>query len=135
MAYVPAMIPRTIPLCAALLLVAPAAMAAPAKKTPKEQPITVESLLTQARAATAKGDTELALRLTQSAIVADPARPTSYVALGDIYAQAGQADYARSYYDAALGIDPADAGALKAEAELDSGHPQDLAETTARNSK
>ncbi len=130
MAYVPAMIFRTIPLFAALLLT-PAAMAAPAKKTPKEQPITVESLLTQARAATARGDTELALRLTQSAIVADPARPMSYVALGDLYAQAGQSDYARSYYDAALGIDPADAGALKAEAELDRSH----SETTARNAK
>jgi len=38
------------------------------------------------------------------AIVADPARPTSYVALGDLYAEAGQADYARSFYDAALGL-------------------------------
>jgi Tfp pilus assembly protein PilF len=79
----------------------------------------VESLLTRAQAATAKGDTELALRLAQSAIVADPARPTSYVVLGNIYAEAGQPDYARSYYDAALGIDPIDPSALKALSALD----------------
>jgi Flp pilus assembly protein TadD len=114
-----------IPLLAALLLTSATAFAAPAKspavaKPPApEPPITVESLLTQAHTAVAKGDTELALRLAQSAIVADPARTTSYVALGDIYAEAGQPDYARSYYDAALGIDPADAGALKALSALD----------------
>ena len=48
-----------------------------------------------------KGDTELALRLAQSAIVADPARPSSYVALGDIYAElpASPITPARSFYD------------------------------------
>ena len=45
-----------------------------------------DDLMRQAQAATAKGDTELALRLAQSAIVADPARPASYDALGDLYA-------------------------------------------------
>ena len=49
--------------------------------------MTVETLLSQAHDAVGKGDTELAVRLAQSAIVADPARPASYVALGDIYAQ------------------------------------------------
>ncbi len=133
MPYVAPMKSPAIPLLLSSLLAVTPALAARPKKAPKppaEQPVTPEALLTQAHAATARGDTELALRLTQSAIVADPARPNSYVALGDIYAQAGQPDYARSYYDAALGIDPADAGALKAEAELDR-HPQ----TTARNSK
>ena len=114
------------------LLASNAAWAAPAKpsltKLPvPEPPITVESLLTQAHAAVGKGDTELALRLAQSAIVADPARPTSYVALGDIYAEAGQPDYARSYYDAALGIDPAEPNALKALSELNRTHPGDTA--------
>lgn len=122
MAYVAPMILRAIPVLAVLmgglaLLTAPA-LAAPAKAV-KEAPITVESLMTQARAATAKGEIELALRLVQSAIVADPARPTTYVALGDIYAVSGQPDYARNFYDAALQIDPMEPGALKAIAALD----------------
>ena len=134
------MTPRAIPALAALFLAVSPAYAAPAKapaagKAPAksakvtapakppapEPPVTVESLLTQSQAATGRGEIELALRLAQSAIVADPARPGSYVALGDIYAQTGQPDYARNFYDAALGIDPIDPGALKALAALDSG--------------
>jgi cytochrome c-type biogenesis protein CcmH/NrfG len=53
--------------------------------------------------------------------VADPARPGSYVVLGDIYAQSGQPDFARNFYDAALGIDPVHPEALKALAALDGG--------------
>jgi tetratricopeptide (TPR) repeat protein len=98
-----------------------AAKAAPAKVSVPEPPVTVESLLTQSQAATSRGEIDLALRLAQSAIVTDPARPGSYVALGDIYAQAGQSDYARNFYDAALGIDPIHPAALKALAALDSG--------------
>ena len=45
----------------------------------------------QAQAASAKGDTDLALRLAQAAIVADPARPATYDALGDVYAGATRA--------------------------------------------
>jgi Flp pilus assembly protein TadD len=115
------------------------AKAKPAAKTPvktakpaaPEPPVTVEGLLAQAKDATTKGDTDLAVRMAQSAIVHDPARTGSYVTLGDIYAAAGQPDFARSFYDAALGIDPADKGALKARAALDRDHP----EATARNSK
>jgi len=118
MAYGPAMTPRTIPLLAVLLLATGTALAAPAKPPKPEPPVTVESLLTQAHAATVKGDIERGLRLAQSAIVANPARTSSYVALGDIYAQAGQPEYARSFYDEALGIDPADSGALKALSAL-----------------
>jgi len=115
---------RAIPALIALLLVAnPAfslAMAAPAK--PKvEAPVTVESLLAQAHAAAGRGETELALRLAQSAIVADPARPSSYVVLGDLYAGAGQPEYARNFYDAALGIDPSQPDALKGLSALDHG--------------
>jgi Flp pilus assembly protein TadD len=120
-AYVAGMTRATIPLLAAAVLLAAPAWAAKPKPKPApavEQPITVEGLLTQAHAAIAKGDSELALRLAQSAIVADPSRPTSYVALGDIYAETGQADFARSYYDAALAIDPAEPGAKKALAGL-----------------
>ncbi len=93
-----------------------------------EAPVTVDGLLTQAKDAIGKGDTELAVRLAQAAIVQDPARISSYVALGDVYATAGQPDYARSSYDAALDIDPTDAGAKKALADLNRDHP----ETTAR---
>src|SRR5437870_2337494 len=95
-------IPRLVPLCAALLLASLPAWAAPAKPPVTEPPVTAESLLDRAHTAVAKGGTELALRLAQSAIVADPARPASYVALGDIYAEAGQPDFARNYYAAAL---------------------------------
>jgi Flp pilus assembly protein TadD len=121
---------RTIPALLAvllpLLLSGTAAVAAPSK-TVKEPPVTVEALLAGAHAATARGDIELALRLAQSAIVADPARPTSYVALGDVYAQAGEGEYARSYYDAALEIDPVNPTALKAISALD----HNRSETTA----
>lgn len=88
----------------------------------------VAALLEQSRDAQAKGEAELALRLAQSAIVADPARPGSYVALGELYAMAGQDAYARSYYEAALQIDPQDAGAKAAVAALGA------AKTTAANS-
>lgn len=125
MAYVRAMISRTIPLLAVLVLLAAPAVTAPSKpETPAaEAPLTVEALHSQARAAIGKGETELALRMAQSAIVADPRRTHSYVVLGDIYAMAGQADYARNFYDAALNIDPQDAGALKAISALDTDKP------------
>jgi Flp pilus assembly protein TadD len=113
------MAPRAIPLLTALMLAAGPALAAPAKPPKPEPPVTVESLLTDAHAAAIKGDMELALRLAQSAIVANPAWTAAYVTLGDIYAQSGQAEFARNYYDAALGIDPADPGALKAMSALD----------------
>jgi Flp pilus assembly protein TadD len=132
MSYAAAMKFRAIPLFAAILLAAPAGFSAPqtpvqasipvkaaAKARKPQPPVTVESLLADSRAADSRGQTELALRLAQAAIVADPARPASYVALGDIYARAGQDEFARSYYQAALGIDPVDAGAVSALAALD----------------
>ncbi|MEY4707557.1 MAG: Tetratricopeptide repeat [Pseudomonadota bacterium] len=122
MAYVAPMILRAIPVLAALALLTAHVIAAPSKPA-QTASVTVESLLTQARAATAKGEVELALRLAQSAIVADPARPTSYVALGDIHAAAGQPDYARNYYEAALEIDPQYPAALRAIAALDKTKP------------
>ena len=117
-------------LVAALLLAVPA-HAATAKKPvkaaakvaapviePQPDPIL---LVTRSREAQGRGETELALRLAQAAIVADPARPSSYDALGDIYAALGQPDFARSYYSTALSIDPSDAPALQATAALDRG--------------
>jgi Tfp pilus assembly protein PilF len=132
MAYGAAMISRTIPLLAVLVLLAAPAAAAPSKPAAQAPvteapvsvaPVSVESLLSQAHAAIGKGETELALRMAQSAIVADPARTNSYVVLGDIYAMAGQPDYARSFYDAALDIDPQDAAALRAINALDKNQP------------
>jgi Flp pilus assembly protein TadD len=123
-----AMSPRTIPLLAVLTLLTVPAAAAPARTVKTSPPVTVDTLLSEARAATARGETELALRLTQSAIVADPARASSYVALGDIYAEAGQAEYARSYYDEALDINPTEPSALKAIAALDGTHPSATAQ-------
>jgi len=114
-----AMISRTIPVLAVLLLATSPALAAPVKQAKLEAPVTVESLLADARAAAGRGETELALRLAQAAIVADPARPGSYVALGDLYVGTGQPDYARNFYDAALGIDPSEPSALKALSALD----------------
>lgn len=111
-------IPRFV-LAASLLLAVPAALAAQAD--------VAATLINQAHAAQAKGETELALRLAQSAIVADPKLTNAYVALGDLYASAGQAAYARSYYDEALEIDPSDSGALKAIAALDSKTPRVIA--------
>jgi Flp pilus assembly protein TadD len=121
---------RLIPLLTALTLAGTPVLGAPAKPPKPSPPVTVESLLFQAHAAVDKGDTELAVRLAQSAIVADPARPDSYVALGDIYADVGQAEYARSFYDAALNIDPSEPSALKALAALDRTHPENTANAT-----
>jgi Flp pilus assembly protein TadD len=118
MFYGAAMKSPTIPVLLMALLAVPTMLAAKPKPT-AQQPVTVESLLAQSHAAIARGDTDLALRLAQSAIVADPRRPGPYIALGDIYAETGQAEFARSYYDAALAIDPAEPAALKAVAALD----------------
>ena len=112
---VPHMKFRAIPLLfAAALMAASAAHAVPGEPLADR----AADLLAQAGAAESQGKMELALRLAQSAIVADPARPNSYVALGDIYAESGHPDFARTYYDAALEIDPGEARAQKAIAAL-----------------
>jgi tetratricopeptide (TPR) repeat protein len=109
----------------ALALALPAHAATPAKSAAKPaaaKPATptdpVAALLEQSRDAQLRGEAELAVRLAQAAIVADPARPSSYVALGNLYAAAGQGEFARSFYDAALDIDPADTAAQAAIAAL-----------------
>ncbi len=113
----------SIPLVIALLLATPAIAAAKAKARPapvaQDAAPDAATLIAQSHAAAAKGDNELAERLAQSAIVAAPALADSYVALGDVYAGAGKGDYARSYYQEALSIDPQEPAALKALAALD----------------
>jgi len=98
--------------------VAPAAAPAPAPA------LTATDLISQAQAAQVRGEKDLAVRLAQSAIVADPALPAAYNALGDLYAADGAADYARFYYRGALTIDPTDADATKAMAALERGDDQ-----------
>ena len=109
---------------ALVLLAAPAMAAAPhkqplpAKEPPAAAALSADDLMRQAQAAGAKGDTDLAFRLAQAAIVADPAKPATYDLLADLYAGAGQGDYASFYYGEALDIDPSDPAAARGTAEL-----------------
>jgi tetratricopeptide (TPR) repeat protein len=120
---------RAVLLAAPIFVLAAPADAATAKKPvkPVAKVAAVEpqpdagTLIIQAHDAQGRGETELALRLAQAAIVADPAGPSAYDALGDVYAANNQPDYARSYYGEALSIDPADDAARKAMDALD--HP------------
>jgi Tfp pilus assembly protein PilF len=65
-----------------------------------------ESLLVRSRAAARAGNWDAASRLAQSAIVADPKRVSSYVALADLYLHSGHPDFASFYYAEALQLDP-----------------------------
>jgi tetratricopeptide (TPR) repeat protein len=112
-----------------LSLAAPALAASP---PPLPPPPTPADLVNQARAAQARGENDLAVVLAQSAIVADPAKPSSYDALGDIYAAESQPEFARNFYDKALEIDPADADATKAITALD--HAGDTRKADASDS-
>jgi tetratricopeptide (TPR) repeat protein len=104
--------------------------AKPAAAAAAEAPLNACDLITQARQAQSHGDTELAVRLAQSAIVVGPNRSDTYDALGDVYNAQNQPDYARSYYNEALSIDPADEAALKAIAALDHGASDQRAANT-----
>ncbi len=97
---------------------------------PVPAPLDANDLITQARQAQSRGDNELAVRLAQSAIVVGPDRSDTYDALGDVYTTQNQPDFARSYYNEALSIDPADAAALKAIAALDHGAADQRAANT-----
>lgn len=117
----------SIPIVLALLVGPPALAATKAKAKAKPAPVaavvepapSADSLIAQSRDAAARGENELAERLAQSAIVAAPAEPDTYIALGDVYRGAGRGDYARPYYQEALSIDPQQTAALKALAALD----------------
>src|SRR5215469_8625248 len=86
------------------LLVAPAAFASTSA---------ADSLLAKSKAAEQAGNRDAALRFAQAAIVADPSRPASYTALGDLYMRASQSDFASFYYAEALQIDPQDPAAQR----------------------
>jgi tetratricopeptide (TPR) repeat protein len=129
---------------AALLLAGPADAATakkPLKPAAKSAAVVIEPqpdpaiLIVQSHDAQGRGETDLALRLAQSAIVADPARPSAYDALGDIYAALNQPDFARSYYTEALSIDPADMPAQKAMTALDHGPGRQAAKADAEGMK
>lgn len=107
-----------LPLFAAAAI---AAFAAPAFAHPDP------SVLARSRAAEQKGQISEALLLIQSAIVAHPADPANYIALGDLYTRTGHANAALKYYDDALFINPVDKSALKGMAlsELALGNDAD----------
>jgi Tfp pilus assembly protein PilF len=67
---------------------------------------TIGTLIQQSRTAEAHGDHNAAIILMQAAVVADPAKASSYVALADLYARLREPAFAHKYYDEALGIDP-----------------------------
>jgi tetratricopeptide (TPR) repeat protein len=73
--------------------------------------------------------------VAQSANIADPARPSAYDALGDVYAASNQPDAARSYYGEALSIDPSDAAAQKAMNALGRGPGQQAAKAADEGQK
>ena len=73
----------------------------------------VDQLLDKSRAAERLGHHDEALGLAQSAIVADPARASTYTALGDLYLAQTQTDFARFYFNEALDIDPQERGAAQ----------------------
>ena len=77
------------------------------------------TLIARSRAAEDKGQIAEALLLIQSAIVAHPADPQNYIALGDLYSRTGHPYAAIKYYDDALFIDPIDKSALKGMALAD----------------
>ena len=85
----------------------------------------VDQLLDKSRAAERLGHHDEALGLAQAAIVADPARASTYTALGDLYLAQNQTDFARFYFNEALDIDPQERGAAqgiaRAEAAEKSG--------------
>lgn len=124
---------KHIPLIFALALVGTPAIAAaphalPTSPSSASAVANAEDLMRQAQAASAKGDKDLAMRLAQAAIVADPAKAATYDLLADLYAAQGQNDFASFYYNEALGIDPSDPAAVKGTAGLTHSSNQQAAE-------
>ena len=95
----------------------------------------VNSLLEKSHAAEAKGETQTALMMLQSAIVADPARASTYVALGDFYLRNHADAQAHKYFDEALNIDPKNMAAHKGLAGLDHGEKTATAQTDLLDKK
>ncbi|MGH6828376.1 MAG: tetratricopeptide repeat protein [Rhizomicrobium sp.] len=102
----------------------------PVKAAPGANVDRAVQLMHEAEDARGKGDKALAYRMGEAAIVADPARPSAYDLLGNLYAQDSDADFARFYYNEALSIDPNDPGAMKAMAQLDHGATREAQEAS-----
>jgi tetratricopeptide (TPR) repeat protein len=77
------------------------------------------NFLSEAQQAALAGDTLGAVQLYQSAIIYAPAAPEPYNGLAQFYADRDQPDMAQKYYALALGVDPANAEALKGMALID----------------
>ena len=117
------------------------AKAAPAKAKNVAPPPAADAALdplalqAQAHAAVARGDNDLAIVLAGSAIVADPARASSYDVLGDVYAAQKQPDFARNFYQKALVIDPTDIAATQAISALDRADDNRKADASSGSTK
>ncbi|HSZ10544.1 MAG TPA: hypothetical protein VK759_00115 [Rhizomicrobium sp.] len=73
----------------------------------------VSALVHKSHAAESHGKLDNAIMLMQSAMVADPARVDTYVALGDLYRRAHEDAFAQHFYDEALTLDPQADGASR----------------------
>lgn len=80
---------------------------------------TVDTLAARSNVAAAAGKLDEAVMLLQAAMVADPARASTYVLLGDLYGRRNDPLLARNYYDQALFIDPILPKALAGSARVD----------------
>ena len=129
-------LPPTLIFALAALALPAVAATCPAPKQAAAKPASIpaalsaDDLMRQAQDASIKGDKDLALRLAQAAIVADPTKPATYDLLGDLYAAGGEGNFAGFYYGEALSIDPSDAAAAKGTAALARGSDQRAAEAT-----
>jgi tetratricopeptide (TPR) repeat protein len=90
------------------------AMAAPALANHR-----IEHLMARAQIAERHGKVEDAIMLYQAAIVANPSRAASYVALADFYARRKGPHFAHKYYDEALYLDPTLPAALEGAGKAD----------------
>lgn len=93
-------------------------------------PDPVPSLLAKSRTAEGLGRVPEAILYMQAALVADPARASTYVALGDIHIRVQQDATALHYYEAALDVNPWEPGARRgmerlAQHEQQAGLPRD----------
>ena len=100
-------------------LLVPAALATLLFAAPASAAGRPEALIARAVSADARGKFDDAVMLMQAAVVADPARAASYVALGELYARHGDPHFAHKYFDEALYLDPSLAAALAGSGKAD----------------
>lgn len=80
---------------------------------------TADALAARSHAAEIAGKFDEAVMLLQAVMVADPARASTYILLGDLYARRNDPAFARKYYDEALYLDPTLPSALAGSARAD----------------